>query len=72
MEYIFSDLEEVLDCVNHEILLTKLHYYGIQSTVAKWFISHLTNRKQKTEIKAFGKFSSKLGTVNMEFPRCQF
>jgi hypothetical protein len=26
-----------------EILLVKLHYYGIQGTVANWFISHLTN-----------------------------
>jgi hypothetical protein len=50
---IFCDLAKATDCVNHEILLVKLHYYGIQGKVASWFRSYLTNRKQKTEIKLF-------------------
>jgi hypothetical protein len=60
---IFCDLAKVFDCVNHEILLGKLHYYGIQGTVANWFRSCLTDRKQKTIIISLQKFSSKWRTV---------
>jgi hypothetical protein len=42
---IFYDLGKAFDSVNHEILLAKLHYYGIQRMVANWFRSFLTNRK---------------------------
>jgi hypothetical protein len=28
-EEIFCDLAEAFHCMNHEILLAKLHYYGI-------------------------------------------
>jgi len=38
--------------VNHEILLTKLHFYGIQGITIDWFGTYLTNRKQKVEIKS--------------------
>jgi hypothetical protein len=58
---IFCDLAKPFDCVNHEILLVKLHYYGIQGTEANWFRSYLTNRKRKFEIESFEKFSSKWG-----------
>jgi hypothetical protein len=43
---IFCDLAKASDYVNHEILLVKLHYYGIQRTVANCFRSYLTNTKQ--------------------------
>jgi hypothetical protein len=49
---IFCDVAKAFDCVNHEILLTKLHFYGIQGTAAKWFRSYLTDRKQKVELKS--------------------
>jgi hypothetical protein len=49
---IFCDLAKAFDCVNHEILLTKLHFYGIQGTAVEWFRSYLTDRRQKTRIKS--------------------
>jgi len=49
---IFCDLSKAFDCENHEILLTKLHFYGIQGITLDWFRSYITNRKQKVEIKS--------------------
>jgi hypothetical protein len=67
---IFCDLEKDFECVDHEILLANLHYYGIKGTVANWFRSYLTNRKQeKTEITSFDKFSSKWRTVKHGVPQ---
>jgi hypothetical protein len=52
VEGIFCDLAKNSDCVNHEIFFSKLHFYGIQGTVTKWFKSYVTDRKQKVEIKS--------------------
>jgi len=47
---IFCDLAKVFDCVNHEILLAKLHSYGIQGVSEYWFRSCVTKRRQKVEV----------------------
>jgi hypothetical protein len=49
---IFCDLSKAFVCANHEILLTKQHFYGIQRIGAKWFRSYLKDRKQKVEVKS--------------------
>jgi hypothetical protein len=41
---IFYDLAKALVCVNYYILLSKLHFYGIEGTAAKWFRSYPTDR----------------------------
>ena len=43
---VFMDLSKAFDTLDHQILLEKLQYYGIQGTHLKWFESYLTNRKQ--------------------------
>jgi hypothetical protein len=47
---IFCELAKAFDCANHEILLAKLHFYGIQGVTADWFKSYLTNGRQKVRI----------------------
>ena len=49
---IFCDLTEAFDCMNHEILLAKLHFYGIRGVYEDWFRSYLTNTRQKVEVKS--------------------
>jgi len=49
---IFYDLRKAFDCVNHEILLVKLHVYGIPGVWEDWFKSYFTNIWQKVEVKS--------------------
>jgi hypothetical protein len=48
---IFFDLKKAFDCVNHEILLYKLEFYGITNNVYTLLKSYLQNRYQRVVIK---------------------
>ena len=47
---VFLDLSKAFDTINHDILLKKLHFYGIRGVPNSWFANYLYNRKQFTEI----------------------
>jgi hypothetical protein len=67
---IFCDLAKVFDCVNHETLLAKLQFHGIQGVVAGWFRSSVTD-KTGNGIKssnATQNFFSNWGTIKHGVP----
>ena len=47
---IFIDLKKAFNTVNHSVLLSKLHHYGIRGVVNDWFSSYLSGRVQTTEV----------------------
>ena len=47
---IFVDLQKAFDTVDHNILLSKLEFYGIRGISNQWFKSYLNNRKQFVSI----------------------
>jgi hypothetical protein len=55
---IFLDLAKAFDTVNHNILLKKLHHYGIRGNAYDWFENYLNNRHQYVHLN--GIQSSKL------------
>ena len=52
--------------LDHNILLAKLHYYGIRNTPLDLFKNYLTNRKQYVEIDTV---KSKMGEIHTGVPQ---
>jgi hypothetical protein len=46
----FFDLEKAFDCLNHDILISKLQFYGVNGKAKLWLESYLNNRYQRTQI----------------------
>ena len=47
---VFLDFQKAFDTVNHNILLKKLHHYGIRGITNDWFKRYLNNRTQQTKV----------------------
>jgi hypothetical protein len=47
---IFFDLKKAFDCLNHDILLSKLQFYCVNGITRSWFVSYLQNRYMRVQI----------------------
>ena len=63
---IFIDLSKAFDTVNHEILIDKLHHYGIRGKALDLLKSYLGNREQFTSI---DKYKSGTKPINCGVPQ---
>ena len=63
---IFLNHKKAFDTLDHEIMLSKLKYYGIKGITNNWFPSYLTTRSQSTIIH---EVTSQYGTSQQEFHR---
>ena len=63
---VFIDLQKAFDTVDHDILVSKLEYYGVRGVVKNWFSSYFKNRKQFVTINGF---KSSLCDMNFGVPQ---
>ena len=62
----YLDLSKAFGALDHNILLDKLHYYGIRNTPLDLFKNYLTNRKQYVGI---DNVKSKMGEIQTGVPQ---
>ena len=47
---LLTDLSKAFDCICHDLLVAKLHAYGLSLSALKMIQDYLLNRKQRTKI----------------------
>ena len=50
---LLTELPKAFDCLSHDLLIAKLHAYGLDLASLKILQDYLTNRKQRTKVDSF-------------------
>ena len=50
---LLTELSKAVDCLTHDLLIAKLHAYGLDLASLKILQDYLTNRKQRTKVGSF-------------------
>ena len=50
---LLTDLSKAFDCLSHDLLIAKLHAYGLDLTSLKIVQDYLTNKKQRAKVNSF-------------------
>jgi hypothetical protein len=67
---VFCDLQKAFDCVNHDILLSKIEFYGISGKANNLIKSYLQDRFQRVLLHQDSrKYNSEWKTVTNGFPQ---
>uniref|UniRef100_A0A2A4KAV4 Reverse transcriptase domain-containing protein n=1 Tax=Heliothis virescens TaxID=7102 RepID=A0A2A4KAV4_HELVI len=68
---VLLDFSRAFDCINIELLLCKLKYYGFDDNAIKWFQSYLYNRQQRVEVRLSNgsTLTSSLTPINRGVPQ---
>ena len=66
---IFCDLQKAFSCVNHNILLAKLEFYGITGITLKLIKSYLNDRYQKVILNNHYNYSSNYCKITHGVPQ---
>lgn len=54
------DFSKAFDLINHELLLAKLHFFGLDSIAINWMYNYLKDRQQMVKLKSYISESKKL------------
>ena len=57
---LLTDLPKAFDCLSHDLLIAKLHAYGLDLASLKILQDYLTNIKQRTKVDSFYSSSEKI------------
>ena len=66
---VLTDLSKAIDCIPHDLLVTKLDAYGFNRDTEAYIYSNLKNTKQCVRINGT---QSYLGDIFQMFPRDQY